>query len=420
MGNNQTLAEHIQNAALLHGSQLALGTSQHVWTFGELHKASTALANASQPETSPLIINGSNQELALYAYAASQQKRPFWPVHRSTPSSERHHLPPNLALIISTSGSEGMPRAVMLEAQQLNTAASAANKTLGLHQGDLWLNSLPLFHIGGQSILWRCAQAAAGVVLLDEFSIEGIRQAFMDHPITHISLVPAMLARLLEHQITPPASLRVALIGGAALSEHLYQRATESGWPLYPSYGMSETAAQIACFIPEDGAWHRGCVGQPMPDHEIRITDTGRIAIRGPQVMRGYLDGSCPDHESWFVTSDLGYVDEKGQLFVTGRADDMLVSGGRNVHPLEVESGLSACIGVKEVAVCGYPDPIWGDIVVAIVVGSAAEETLRTYAKETLHSAAQPRKYLFVDSLPKTITNKIDRRKIRQMISQFT
>jgi O-succinylbenzoic acid--CoA ligase len=132
--------------------------------------------------------------------------------------------------------------------------------------------------------------------------------------------------------------------------------------------------------------------------------------------MLGYLSTPQRDDTDWLLAGDLGSLDD-GRLPYR-RADDMLISGGRNVHPLEIESCLAACPGVSEVAVSGRPDPVWGDLIVAILVGKVAENTLRAHAKNTLHSAAQPRKYIFVDALPKTPAGKPDRAKIRQLAMQ--
>lgn len=432
MASDKSLALLLQQAAAQHADRLALYSGEQRWSFADLLDDTRSLAKQTASGVPILKVSGSSLDLARHAYACSQQNRPFWPVHRSTPCFAEQEAPlrcssqaipldspyPNAALIISTSGSEGTPRAVVLGNRQMNVAAGLANQMLDLHSGDLWLNCLPLFHIGGQSILWRCAKAGAGVFLIDGFVQDQVIAALAGQPITHLSLVPAMLASLLEQGIKPPISLRVALIGGAALSPQLYERATESGWPLYVSYGMSETAAQLATFTPQDGAWHAGCVGKPMPGHEIRISDDGRICIRGPQVMLGYLNTPPLKDADWLLTGDLGSLDHDGLLTITGRADDMLISGGRNVHPLEIESCLAACPGVSEVAVSGRPDPVWGDLIVAIMVGQAAESTLRAHAKNALHSAAQPRKYIFVDALPKTPAGKPDRAKIRQLAMQ--
>jgi O-succinylbenzoic acid--CoA ligase len=420
MAPYRSLAQHLQHAALQHGASLALQTIEQTWSFAELLSDIEGLAKQLTRDNATLVLSGSSLELARHAYACSFENRPFWPVHRSSQSKRTDCPYPEASLIISTSGSEGNARAVVLGDQQIDLAAGLANQTFNLGHGDLWLNCLPLFHIGGQSILWRCAKAGAGVFLSNGFALDEVVAALKNQPVTHISLVPTMLAKLLEQGIKPPPGLRVTLIGGAALSLPLYEQANASGWPLYPSYGMSETAAQLATFMPQDGQWRPGRVGKPMPGHEVCISDDGRIRIRGPQVMLGYLDSLGRDAAGWLTTGDLGELDGNGCLTITGRADDMLISGGRNVHPLEVESCLAACPGVSEVAVSGRPDPVWGDLIVAIMVGDAAEQTLRTHAKTVLHSAAQPRQYIFIEALPKTPAGKPDRAKIRQLAMQST
>ena len=216
----------------------------------------------------------------------------------------------------------------------------------------------------------------------------------------------------------PPPSLRIAMIGGAALSQTLYQRAIAVGWPLYPSYGMSETAAQIATFDPADGQWTEGRVGLPMPGHEVRIDPDGRICIRGPQIMAGYIEGGGPSAEGWLTTSDFGQLDDRGHLSILGRADDMLVSGGRNVHPQEIESCLAACPGVQDVAVTGRPDPVWGDLIVAFIVGDAQPEALLAHARQHLPAAALPRKIQAVSQLPRNAGGKLERALLRRLAAE--
>jgi O-succinylbenzoic acid--CoA ligase len=205
------------------------------------------------------------------------------------------------------------------------------------------------------------------------------------------------------------------MIGGAALAPALYERATAAGWPLNPSYGMSETAAQIATWTPADGPWHEGLVGRPLGSNEFTLTTDGRIRIRGPQLMLGYLGGGGIDEDGWLTTGDLGKIDAFGRLTVTGRADDMLVSGGRNVHPLEIESCLAACPGVRDVAVTGLPDPVWGDLVVALVVGETAAKDLKNWCRARLPGAAQPRRIVHLTSLPRNAAGKLERAALRRL-----
>ncbi len=416
------LADHLQLAVSKQPTSLALRHAGPTWTFSEWQAEVQALV-ATRPTTpGPMVLAGNSLELARHAYACSFQNRPFFPVDRSTSA---HHLahrktPPlsDVALIISTSGSEGQARGILLGNAQLDAAAAASNQRLPLRPGDLWLNCLPLYHIGGQSILWRCARAGAAVLLHDGFAAEHVAADLASHPVTHISLVPAMLARLLDIGAMPPPSLRIAMIGGAALSQTLYQRAIAVGWPLYPSYGMSETAAQIATFDPADGQWTEGRVGLPMPGHELRIDPDGRICIRGPQVMAGYLEGGGPSAEGWLTTSDFGQLDERGHLSILGRADDMLVSGGRNVHPQAIESCLAACPGVQDVAVTGRPDPVWGDLIVAFIVGDAQPEALLAHARQHLPAAALPRKIQAVSQLPRNAGGKLERALLRRLAAE--
>ncbi|MBF1166327.1 MAG: AMP-binding protein, partial [Dechloromonas agitata] len=290
-----SLHAHLARGAAEGPARPALLAEGRSWTFAEL--AAQASATAAVDDTRPWAGSGTPVELALAAYRCSAAGRACFPLppERQAPALDK--VPPGTALIISTSGSEGQPRAVLLGTAQLDAAAAAANVALDLRAGDLWLACLPLYHIGGQSILWRCARAGAGVLLHEGFAIDELANDLVTWPVTHVSLVPAMLARLLDHGIAPPSTLRAVLIGGAALSRPLYERASAAGWPLFVSYGMSETAAMAAVFQPADGVWHEGLVGRALPGHEFRIGDDGRIRLRGPQVMIGYLGGGGPDAE---------------------------------------------------------------------------------------------------------------------------
>jgi O-succinylbenzoic acid--CoA ligase len=428
-----SLARHLANAATRWPEGLAMHGTERQWTFMAWLAEVAALAATIDASRHPLIATGSSLDLARYAFACALKNRPFQPVDRAAQDAAKpvpvrglpvgcNHppipdrpLPDGIAVVISTSGSEGAPRRVMLSAANLDAAAAASNRHLPLAAGDLWLDCLPLYHIGGLSIVWRCARAGAAVLLHEGFHAEAVAADLQRHPITHLSLVPAMLALLLETGVAPPARLRHLLVGGAALSQSLYDKATAAGWPLNPSYGMSETAAQVATWTPADGPWHQGLVGRPLGDNEFALAADGRIRIRGPQVMAGYLDGSGVDANGWLTTGDLGEIDAKGRLTVTGRADDMLISGGRNVHPLEVESCLAACPGIRDVAVTGLADKVWGDLVVALVVGDATAQGIADWCRPRLPGAAQPRRIVHLANLPRNAAGKLERSLLRQL-----
>ena len=410
----RSLARHLANFATHTPDAPALIAGGQTWNARQLLAEASYRAEQIPARPEALVLQGCPLDLALHAYACSVKNRAFWPVDRNIPDCST--LPaPDTALIISTSGSEGQPKAVMLSNGNLDAAAVAANQRLPLGAGDCWLACLPLYHIGGQSILWRCAEAGASVLLHDGFDPALIARDFESRSVTHISLVPAMLARLLDAGIKPPASLRHAMIGGAALAKPLYDRAVNANWPLNPSYGMSESAAQIATWTPSDGPWQEGLVGRALGQNELAIGDDGRIRLRGPQLMSGYLGGGGLDQGGWLTTGDLGKIDQFGRLTVTGRADDMLISGGCNIHPLLVESCLVACPGIRDVAVTGLPDPVWGDLVVALVVGSASTDEVIDWSKARLPSAAQPRRIVHLTQLPRTPGGKLERSALRRL-----
>lgn len=374
----------------------------------QVEKQAEALGETLPAKLTPSI--GDAATLAIGAYAASCRNWPFFPVDRSTPPAALpagNDLPPDTALLIATSGSEGEPKVIPLSHRQLAAASDGANTRLTLRCGDVWLACLPLYHIGGQSILWRCARASATLSLHDGFVLDAIAADLRSGDVTHISLVPAMLAQLLDAGCPPPPSLRVALIGGAALSPALHTRALAAGWSLWPSYGMTETAAMVACSAPGE-PWQAGDVGDLLPGHAARIDADGRLHLHGPQL---------PD-DGWLSTGDLGTITADGRLRILGRADDMLISAGRNVHPATVEACLAGLPGLREIAVCGRPDPIWGDRIVAVVVGDISDEALIAHARAHLPAAAIPRTVLRMNTLPRTGAGKPDRRAIRQWLDE--
>lgn len=321
------------------------------------------------------------------------------------------------ALIIATSGSEGTPKAVMLSGRSLAAQAASA-AMLDLVAGDVWLHCLPLHHIGGQAILHRCWHAGAAVRLAAGFDLERIAAALPGT--THVSLVPAQLARLVEAGIAPPASLRVALVGGGPLSRPVFERAHAAGWPVCPTYGMSETAAQLATALrPAPAAWQEGCVGSVLPGMTARVDAAGRLTVAGPQLMLGYANPArrpgdgLSDGE--FVTADRASIDAAGRITVLGRADDVFVSGGVNVDPAEVEGLLAGCPGLDEVAVVGLPDPVWGAVGVALVAGAASVGEIETWSRAHLPAALRPRRFRHVVRLPRNDMGKLARAELRAL-----
>ena len=328
-------------------------------------------------------------------------------------------------LLIATSGSTGEPKGVVLSADNLRASVAAAVDRLELQTTDSWLACLPLFHIGGAAILLRCLAVGARVLLPPGFEAAAVWARIAAGEVSHISLVPAMLARLLEVAADqrPHRRLRVVLVGGGPLSPALAQRAHALGWPICVSYGMSETGSQCATDCGPQAGLEPGAVGWPLAGFELRITEAGRIQVRGPAVMRGYLsagmavDGLIGD---WLETGDLGVLDTEGRLRVLGRADDQLTSGGKTLHPAEVEGLLRAHPQIGEVAVTGVPDATWGVRLVALYTGEVPPDELADWARQALPSDRRPRRYLPVTALPLNAMGKLQRDELARLLASVT
>ncbi|MCX7897598.1 MAG: AMP-binding protein [Rhodocyclaceae bacterium] len=364
-----------------------------------------------------LPLRGDAKALALGLLSAAKGSATAFPLSpRLSPATEgqllalaRSEASPRLALIITTSGSTGIPKGVKLSWRAIAAAARLSNRAFSFGPGDCWLCPLPLYHIGGAMILYRALRAGAAAVIHEGFDVEAIRAEFARRPITHVSLVPTMLAKLLEAGIAPPASLRVALIGGAALARPLFLRARAAGWPIVPSYGMSETCAVACACRDADETWPEGDAGQPLAGVRVRLGSHSRIEISTPARYLGYL-GEPSLQGAWITTNDLGEIDAKGRLRILGRLDEVINSGGMKIHPAEIENRLLACAGVSAAGVVGLPDPLWGQTIACAFVGWIEEAALERWCREWLPSSMRPRRFLRVGSLPMTATGKLDRR----------
>jgi O-succinylbenzoic acid--CoA ligase len=323
-------------------------------------------------------------------------------------------------LIIATSGSTGAPKGAMLTGANLAAAVRASRQRLAIEPGDAWLACLPMHHIGGLSVIFRCLESGAAALLHPRFDGPAVAADLEKGRASHVSLVPAMLAQLLDAGCRPSARLRRVLIGGAGLPASLAKRAIAAGWPICPSYGMSEAGSQVAtCVRAED--WRPGLAGEPLPGLEVATTSDGRIRVRGASVMAGYVNprlvpGDGLDADGWFETSDLGDIDGLGRLHVLGRADDLLISGGENIHPAIVENLAGQCPGVLAIGVTGRPDPTWGDLLVAVVVGPVEEADFLDWCRAHLPAHQRPRAMIRRDALPLASGGKLDRRALRRLV----
>jgi o-succinylbenzoate---CoA ligase len=263
---------------------------------------------------------------------------------------------PEVALVITTSGTSGRPKGVEITRAALEASATASDARLESAADDRWLCCLPVSHIAGFQVLFRSGFAGLPVVVHTRFDPAEVAA---EDDVTLVSLVPTMLRRLLDAGVDL-RRFRAVLVGGAPTPPELLRRARAAGANIVRSYGMTETCG--------------GCVydGMPLEGVEVSVGASGRVLIRGPVLARGYR--SRPDlttrafADGWFRSDDLGQIDEFGRLQVLGRADDVIVTGGEKVDPSEVAVALSEHPLVADVSVFGAGDPEWGERVVAIVV----------------------------------------------------
>jgi O-succinylbenzoic acid--CoA ligase len=316
--------------------------------------------------------------------------------------------PDDVACIVHTSGTSGRPRAVELTHANLRASAIGSAARIGISPADRWLCCMTLHHVGGLMIPVRCAIFGASVAI-EPFDPGRIARALAEDPITLASLVPTMLARLLDAGVGP-GRLRWVLLGGGPAPRSLIERALEAGWPVAPTYGMTETASQIAAIAPWEVHEKPGSVGIPFFHTAVRIGEDGRIEIRGPSIA-----ASAAGPNGWLRTADLGEIESDGHLHVLGRADDVIVTGGENVSPEEVEAVLLSHPAIADAAVAGRPDPEWQTAVVAFVVTNGqtpSAEELRAFCRERLAGPKVPKAFELVDELPRNAQGKLLRREL--------
>ncbi|HEV2784823.1 MAG TPA: AMP-binding protein, partial [Solirubrobacteraceae bacterium] len=300
------------------------------------------------------------------------------------------------AIVVHTSGTTRGPRPVELTYGNWLWSALGSAVALGVDRDDAWLCALPLSHVAGLSILVRSAIYATGVVLHERFDADAAADELATRA-TLVSVVPTTLQRILDAGLRHPPRLRAALVGGAPIPRSLLERATAAGVPTVSTYGLTEACSQVTTG------------GPPLFCTRVRIGPAREILVRGPTVAPGALH-----EDGWLHTGDEGALDAHGNLTVTGRAGDTIITGGENVEPAEVEAVLESHPAVAEAAVHGVPDPAWGERVVATVVlkpgETATEEDLRGYCRVRLAGYKLPRVYRFSRELPRTVSGKLLRR----------
>jgi o-succinylbenzoate---CoA ligase len=311
---------------------------------------------------------------------------------------------------VLTSGSTGAPRPIPLSYGNFLWSAVGSAFNIGVMPDDRWLCCVPLSHIAGLGIVMRSVIYGTTAVVHDGFDVDRVGEALEREEITVVSLVTTMLTRLLDAGVDLSGP-RAILVGGGPVSEEPLEEAIAKGATVVQTYGLTETCSQVTTLAPADAKRKLGSAGRPLLTTHLRIRE-GEILIQGPTVAPG-----CADPDGWLHTGDLGHIDEEGFLYVRDRIDDLIVSGGENVIPAEVEEVLLRHPAVAEAAVIGREDPEWQQAVTAVVVltnGSAATpDELRRHCAEALAGFKVPKRFELVSALPRTPSGKLMRRALR-------
>ncbi|MBP1950322.1 o-succinylbenzoate--CoA ligase [Virgibacillus litoralis] len=327
--------------------------------------------------------------------------------------------------IIYTSGTTGFPKGVVHTYGNHWWSAIGSMLNLGLNNNDKWLNALPIFHVGGLSIFVKSVIYGMPVYLVDKYDKRSVHDAIMSKGVTIVSVVTLMLRELVEYlgDNLFPDTFRCVLLGGGPAPKSLLEQAKFRNVPVFQSYGMTETSSQIVTLSPNDALDKIGSSGKPLFPAQLKIDaldkSIGEIFVKGPMVTSGYFKNEAATektlNDGWLATGDLGYLDDDGFLYVVDRRKDLIISGGENIYPTEIESVLSEMDAVQEVGVVGRNDDRWGQVPIAFVVTndkSVSAEVLLEFASQKLAKYKLPKEIHFIDKLPRNASNKIVKNKL--------
>jgi len=304
----------------------------------------------------------------------------------------------------------GAPHSVGLTYGNFLWSAVGSAFNIGVEPEDRWLCCVPLSHISGMGIVMRSAIYGTTAVLHDGFDVDRVAAALGEDGITVVSVVTTMLTRLLEAgaDLSGP---RTILVGGGPVPEEPLQEAIGRGATVVQTYGLTEACSQVTTLAPGEARRKLGSAGRPLLTTHLRIQD-GEILVQGPTVAPGLADA-----DGWLHTGDLGRIDEEGFLYVEDRIDDMIVTGGENVVPAEVENVLLRHPEVADAAVIGRDDPEWQQAVTAVVVletgSGASPDELRRHCADSLAGYKVPKRIELAAALPRTPSGKLMRRALR-------
>ncbi|MFT8313052.1 MAG: o-succinylbenzoate--CoA ligase [Clostridium sp.] len=314
----------------------------------------------------------------------------------------------SITVIMNTSATTGEFKSVPIRWKQFYSHVEASQKSLGVTDEDNWLVVLPMYHISGLSILIRSLYNGTSVTILEKFHQEQVVKLIENNRINMLSIVPTMLNRIVDK--IEKHNLRVVLVGGEFIPKPLVEKSIAKNIPIYKTYGMTETTSQVTTFSVLDYQEKIDSVGLPLEKVVIQIENPdkkgiGEVVIKSPMLMEGYIEKKKVFN--YFNSEDVGYIDEDGFLYILDRRKNIIISGGENIYPKEIENILYANPKIYECAVVGEKDEKWGQVPVLYVVSSLTEAEILDYVSNKLAEYKLPKKIIYLEELPRNSSGKI-------------